>query len=71
MKNLVIVLGCLLIFSFGFSQDAIHFTMGLLPNNSYNQSVSHKIRIELNLDSSTDALQCCHVDHKPIFDISF
>jgi hypothetical protein len=27
--------------------------MGLLPNNSYNQSVTQKIRIELNLDSST------------------
>ena len=56
MKNLVSVLGCLLIFSFVFSQDAVHFTMGLLPNNSYNQSVSQKIRIELNLDSSTDEM---------------
>jgi hypothetical protein len=53
MKNLVTGFGCLFMFSFGFSQGAIHFTMGLLPNNSYDQSVTQKIRIELNLDSST------------------
>jgi len=53
MKNLVTGFGFLLIFSFGFGQGAIHFTMGLLPNNSYHQSVTQKIRIELNLDSST------------------
>jgi len=53
MKNFVTGFGCLFILSFGFSQDAIHFTMGLLPNNRYDQSVTQKIRIELNLDSST------------------
>ncbi|HET7000361.1 MAG TPA: hypothetical protein VFI33_03600 [Puia sp.] len=53
MKNFLAGLGCLFIFSFGFGQGAVHFTMGLLPNNSYDQSVNQKIRIELNLDSST------------------
>jgi hypothetical protein len=53
MKNLVTSFGFLLTFFSGFGQDAIHFTMGLLPNSSYDQSVTQKIRIELDLDSST------------------
>jgi len=56
MKNLVTAFGCLFIFSFGFGQSAVHFTMGMLPNNSYDQSVTQKIRIELNLDSSTSEM---------------
>jgi len=53
MKNFITGFSCLFIFSFGFSQSAIHFTMGLLPNNRYDQTVTQKIRIEMNLDSST------------------
>lgn len=53
MKKFVTGFGCVFMFSFGFSQNAIHFTMGLLPNKSYDQSVIQKIRIEMNLDSST------------------
>jgi hypothetical protein len=53
MKNIVTGIAFLFISCTSFSQDAIHFTMGLLPNYSYDQSVNQKIRIELNLDSST------------------
>lgn len=53
MKKIISFVFGLFVFTLAYSQEAIHFTMGLLPNNSYDQSVSQKIKIELNLDSSS------------------
>ena len=53
MKKIITFVFGLLLFSLVRAQEAIHFTMGLLPGNSYDQSVSQKIKVELNLDSSS------------------
>jgi hypothetical protein len=52
MKKLLASLAGLLIFSFSFGQKSVGFTMGLLPNSIYENTVAQKIKIELNLDSS-------------------
>lgn len=52
MKKLLASVTGLFIFSVSFSQKSVGFTMGLLPNNIYDNTVAQKIKIELNLDSS-------------------
>jgi hypothetical protein len=53
MKKIITFVFGLLLFSLVHAQEAVHFTMGLLPNNRYDQTVSQNIKIELNLDSSS------------------
>ncbi len=52
MKKLIAGFSGLFIFSMAYCQDAIHFTMGILPNINYDNTIVQKIKIELNLDSS-------------------
>jgi hypothetical protein len=52
MKKLIACLSGLCIFSIANCQDAVHFSMGVLPNINYDNTIVQKIRIELNLDSS-------------------
>ena len=54
MKKLTVVFALLLIFSTLFSQEAIKFTMGLLPKKSYDQTLVQKTKIEFSLDSATN-----------------
>jgi|GEM_PF-6368375 hypothetical protein len=53
MKRLIACFSGLFIFSAAYCQDAIHFTVGLLPNINYDNTVVQSIKIELNLDSSS------------------
>ncbi len=56
MKKLISCFAGLCIFSISYCQNAVHFTMGILPNNQYDNTVTQKIKIELNLDSSKPEL---------------
>jgi hypothetical protein len=51
-KCIAVVLG-LFIFFPDFGQSAIKFSMGIKPNFSYDQTITQKTNIEINLDSST------------------
>ena len=53
MKRLIASLPGLFIISAAWCQDAIHFTMGILPNINYDNTVIQSIKIELNFDSSS------------------
>jgi hypothetical protein len=53
MKKLIACISGLYIFSAGYCQEAIRFTMGILPNIHYDNIVTQSIKIELNLDSSS------------------
>jgi hypothetical protein len=53
LKKIIAAFAGILIFSNSFCQESIRFTMGLSPNHSYDQSIDQKIKIEINLDSSS------------------
>lgn len=52
MKIIIACFSGLCFFTTAYCQKAVHFTMGILPNINYDNTIIQKIKIELNLDSS-------------------
>jgi hypothetical protein len=53
LKKIITGLTGIIIFSNVYCQESIRFTMGLIPNHTYDQNIIQKINIEINLDSSS------------------
>jgi hypothetical protein len=63
LKKIITAFAGFFIISAVYCQEAIHFTMGLSPNHSYDQHIIQKIKIEINLDSSS-AEMISHMESK-------